>query len=67
MIEDEGILSNNDITMLYVEYSFLSIPLEETETPFALPKTRGKPLNYNFTKSMYHVDMQFQNTLLITL
>ena len=49
-IDDADILNNDSIKMLYIEYSFLGVPLEETETPFTLPKMAGKPMNYNFSK-----------------
>ena len=40
-----------DNKMLYIEYRFLGVPLEETETPYSLP--RPDPYNeisFNFTK-----------------
>ena len=52
-IDDERILNDDNIRMLYVEYNFIGIPLEETETPTALEKQRGKTLDYNFTRGRY--------------
>jgi len=47
------ILNDDNVKMLYVEYHFLGIPLEETETPCALakPHTAGKQIMFNFSKS----------------
>ena len=51
-LEDSAPLLHNDaIKMLFVEYRFLGVPLEETETPFSLPKPQPyTQIAYNFTK-----------------
>lgn len=51
-IDDNSVLDNDNIKMIYVEYNFLGIQLEETETPFAVQKVPGKPMNYNFVKGI---------------
>jgi len=56
-IDDIDVLNNDSIKMMYVEYSFLGIPLEETETPFSLPKSSDKGMHYNFTKGFNCISM----------
>jgi len=49
--EDSPLLQNDHVDKLYVEYTFLGVPREETETPYSLPKPDGaKPISFNFTK-----------------
>ena len=49
--ETAPLLRNDAIKMLFVEYRFLGVPLEETETPFSLPKPQPyTQIVYNFTK-----------------
>ncbi|KAK2187638.1 hypothetical protein NP493_159g03000 [Ridgeia piscesae] len=51
-------LDNDAIKMLFVEYRFLGVPPEETETPYSLPKpTANKNISFNFSK-VFHVDFQ---------
>ena len=47
------IYQTNDVTKLFVEYRFLDVPAEETETPYALPKPKPEQnIYFNFTKSV---------------
>ncbi|KAK2146667.1 hypothetical protein LSH36_590g01020 [Paralvinella palmiformis] len=56
--EDSPLLQNDHVDKLYVEYTFLGVPREETETPYSLPKPDGaKPISFNFTK-VFHVDYE---------
>lgn len=57
--EDSPLLTNNDVRMLFVEYHFLGVPLEETETPYSLPKPTApnKPISFNFTKGIFISEM----------
>ena len=51
--EGAPLLHNDAIKMLFVEYRFLGVPLEETETPFSLPKPQPyTQIAYNFTKGI---------------
>lgn len=48
---DAPIYGDDDIKKLFVEYRFLGVDPEETETEFALPKPPpDTPINFNFTK-----------------
>ena len=50
--EDSRAMQNPDINKLFVEYRFLGLPPEDTETPFALPKPRPyHSIAFNFSKS----------------
>ena len=52
--EDASIMGRSDIQMLFVEYRFLNVPLEETETPFSLPKPKpGNRITFNFRKGNF--------------
>ena len=54
---DAPILNNDAIQMLFVEYRFLGVPLEETETPFSLPKPKpDTQIAFNFTKGGYNAN-----------
>lgn len=50
--KNANFLKNKKIQKLFVEYSFLDLKPEETETPFALPKpkTPGESIVFNFSK-----------------
>lgn len=50
--KNANFLKNKKIQKLFVEYSFLDLKAEETETPFALPKpqTAGESIVFNFSK-----------------
>ncbi len=55
---DSHIQFDDQITKLYVEYTFLGVPREETETPYSLPKPApNKQISFNFTKT-FHVDFR---------
>ena len=45
-------LADPSVKMLFVEYRFLGEPLQETETPYSLPKPSvpGKAIVFNFNK-----------------
>ena len=44
---------DDDYKKVFVEYRFLDVPPQETETPFALPRTSADVnINYNFSKGM---------------
>ena len=60
---DAPILNNDAIQMLFVEYRFLGVPLEETETPFSLPKPKpDTQIAFNFTKGGYNTnDFKMKN------
>jgi len=49
---DGPILYNDTIKMLFVDYSFLDLPIQETETPCAVakPTTPDKNIMFNFSK-----------------
>jgi len=49
---DGPMLHDDTITMLFVDYSFLDIPIKETETPcsVAKPTTPDKNIMFNFSK-----------------
>ena len=50
--KNANFLKNKKIQKLFVEYSFLDLKSEETETPFALPKPKsaGETIVFNFSK-----------------
>ncbi len=59
---DAPILNNDAIQMLFVEYRFLGVPLEETETPFSLPKPKpDTQIAFNFTKGGYNTNEKYTN------
>ena len=50
--DDAPIYESDSVTKLFVEYRFLDVAPEETETPYALPKPKpNRDINFNFTKS----------------
>ena len=50
--EGSSALSNENIKQLFVEYKFLTIDAQETETPFSLPKPKPyHQIQFNFSKS----------------
>ncbi|KAK7114118.1 protein fantom-like isoform X1 [Littorina saxatilis] len=56
--EDSPAMNNPSVNKLFVEYKFLGLPPEDTETPFALPKPRPyHSIAFNFSKTI-HVDMK---------
>lgn len=51
---ESEVMQNNDIRQLFVEYKFLGIDPQETETPFSLPKPKPyHNIQFNFSKSKY--------------
>ncbi|XP_038049511.1 protein fantom-like isoform X2 [Patiria miniata] len=55
---DTPVITDDNVQRLYVEYHFLGLSGEETETPFSLPKPKAyHNLVYNF-KKMFHVDAE---------
>ena len=49
---DNPVINDDKVQRLYVEYHFLGLSAEETETPFSLPKTKAySNLVFNFKKS----------------
>ena len=52
-LEEESTAMNSDvIKQLFVEYKFLGIDPQETETPFSLPKPKPyHQIQFNFNKS----------------
>ncbi|XP_022097495.1 protein fantom-like [Acanthaster planci] len=55
---DTAVIDDANIQRLYVEYRFLGLSGEETETPFSLPKPKAyHNLVYNF-KKVFHVDAE---------
>ena len=49
-------ITDDKISLLYVEYSFLDIPADELETPFSLPKPNAQErITFNFRK-VFKVD-----------
>ena len=49
-------ITDENISLLYVEYSFLDIPADELETPFSLPKPNSQErITFNFRK-VFKVD-----------
>ena len=51
--EECDVMQNDAIKKLYVEYRFLGAPLQETETPYSLPKPLPhKEISFNFSKGM---------------
>ncbi|KAL4234620.1 Protein fantom [Mactra antiquata] len=56
--EGSNIMENDDIKQLFVEYKFLGIDPQETETPFSLPKPKPyHNIQFNFSKT-FHVDFE---------
>ncbi|XP_046328973.2 protein fantom-like isoform X2 [Haliotis rufescens] len=56
--EDCAIMFRDNIKQLFVEYKFLGLDPQETETPFSLPKPKPyQQITYNFTKTI-QVDME---------
>jgi hypothetical protein len=50
--EDADAMNNPSIRQLFVEYKFLGIDPQETETPFSLPKPKPyHNIQFNFSKS----------------
>ncbi|XP_069098184.1 X-linked retinitis pigmentosa GTPase regulator-interacting protein 1 [Pleurodeles waltl] len=50
------VAADSRVQRVYVEYRFLDLPLEETETPVSLRKpTAGEEIHFNFSK-VIHVD-----------
>ncbi|XP_033626403.1 protein fantom-like isoform X2 [Asterias rubens] len=55
---DNPVINDDKVQRLYVEYHFLGLSAEETETPFSLPKTKAySNLVFNF-KKIFHVDAE---------
>ena len=53
-------ITDENISLLYVEYSFLDIPADELETPFSLPKPNSQErITFNFRK-VFKVDRTSQ-------
>ena len=49
-------MTNDQIKQLFVEYKFLGIEPQETETPFSLPKPKPyHQIQFNFNKSKYQI------------
>ncbi|XP_060591570.1 protein fantom-like isoform X2 [Ruditapes philippinarum] len=56
--EDADAMNNPSIRQLFVEYKFLGIDPQETETPFSLPKPKPyHNIQFNFSKT-FHVDFE---------
>ncbi|XP_053402324.1 protein fantom-like isoform X7 [Mercenaria mercenaria] len=56
--ESADVMNNQDIRQLFVEYKFLGIDPQETETPFSLPKPKPyHNIQFNFSKT-FHVDFE---------
>lgn len=56
--EGSNVMNNSDIRQLFVEYKFLGIDPQETETPFSLPKPKPyHNIQFNFSKT-FHVDFE---------
>ena len=54
--QDAPFISNDQVSLLYVEYSFLDVPPEDLETPFSLPKPgANEKITFNFRKA-FNVD-----------
>ncbi|XP_053555907.1 X-linked retinitis pigmentosa GTPase regulator-interacting protein 1 [Bombina bombina] len=50
------VVANSEIQRVFVEFRFLGVPLEETETPISLRKPRrGEEIYYHFSK-VIHLD-----------
>ncbi|KAK3603408.1 hypothetical protein CHS0354_009388 [Potamilus streckersoni] len=55
---DSPPMQDDSIKQLFVEYKFLGIKPEETETPFSLPKPRpNSHIQFNFSNT-FHVDFE---------
>ncbi|XP_078500972.1 X-linked retinitis pigmentosa GTPase regulator-interacting protein 1-like isoform X2 [Lissotriton helveticus] len=53
------VAADSRVQRVYVEYRFLDLPLEETETPVSLRKpTAGEEIHFNFSK-VIHVDRRY--------
>ena len=56
--EESDVMHNPNVKQLFVEYKFLGLDPEETETPFALPKPEPyMSIAYNFSKSKLTIEM----------
>ncbi|XP_076449555.1 protein fantom-like isoform X2 [Babylonia areolata] len=56
--EESEVMANPSVQQLFVEYRFLGLPPQDTETPFALPKPRPfHTIAFNFSKTV-DVDME---------
>ncbi|XP_052817311.1 protein fantom-like isoform X2 [Mya arenaria] len=56
--EDSAAMANDHIKQLFVEYKFLGIDPQETETPFSLPKPKPyHNIQFNFSNT-FHVDFE---------
>ena len=65
--EDCEAMRNPNINKLFVEYRFLGLPPEDTETPFALPKPRPyQSITFNFSKSEYSPTRRLLLSLLVS-
>ena len=54
--KDADFISNDQVSLLYVEYAFLDCPPEDLETPFSLPKPGSlEKITFNFRK-VFNVD-----------
>lgn len=52
--EEAAASQDDEVKMLFIEYRFLNAPLEETETPYSLPKPEPhKQISFNFAKSKW--------------
>ena len=55
-------ITDENVSLLYVEYSFLDIPTEELETPFSLPKPSSQErITFNFRK-VFNVERSSNST-----
>ena len=49
--QDAPFVTNDQVSLLYVEYTFLDVPQEDLETPFSLPKPGSlEKITFNFRK-----------------
>ena len=49
--QDASFITNDQVSLLYVEYAFLDVPPEDLETPFSLPKPGSmEKITFNFRK-----------------
>ena len=54
--KDAEFITNDKVSLLYVEYAFLDCPPEDLETPFSLPKPGSQEkITFNFRK-VFNVD-----------
>lgn len=64
--ESADVMNNPDIRQLFVEYKFLGIDPQETETPFSLPKPKPyHNIQFNFSKSKcwHHIHFEMLQIL----